>query len=67
MKNFVAAWTKVMNLDRYDVGLGAAAWGVDLIGAARLRDEHRNGVRAQSGRRFTHRHTFSQSDRSGPS
>jgi catalase-peroxidase len=25
VKDFVAAWTKVMNLDRYDVGLGAAA------------------------------------------
>jgi catalase-peroxidase len=24
VKDFVAAWTKVMNLDRYDVGLGAA-------------------------------------------
>jgi catalase-peroxidase len=25
VKDFVAAWSKVMNLDRYDVGLGAAA------------------------------------------
>jgi len=25
VKDFVAAWTKVMNLDRYDVGLGAGA------------------------------------------